>query len=446
MITERPSELATCNLEAALVPLVSNFELRPLENGRKMRELLEQNRAEFPIAAARIFGHAASRRGCRYLVTILWIQDLLTPLFANLAIPQELCSLMASTAAQVDPKFQVRLSAFFERVVLDADDPPPEVATRILEILNAAMDPASIAPLLRRILLHPNARVRSKATLLIGRGHTGIGALEKLVLDEDPRVRANAVEALWSNPDPRAHSVFLEALKDTNNRVIGNAILGLYLSGSTTAIAATVELASRQSALFRGTAAWIMGRTADPRFLGVLGRLLGESTGQLRKIVFHSLQSSRAAALARTQGKLVPTVLGSFEDSALFHLQLAVTEESRGENQSLPATAFILSVGSEPINEFSCKVEKSQRSFVAFVLPGFGEGSLSEEEARSIIASLLDSKAEDESWSILLYSSQRSSPPSRGPADAGKAKRSPPQKYYPAMTCLPRIVAFYSLD
>ena len=413
MTAEDKLEFAVSRIAAELRPLVATFHERPLENGRKMRELLNRDRVKFPFAAARIFNDVSDEKGCRYLVTIFWTQDLLISLFVDVTIPQQLCLSMAQTAAKVDPHFHHRLSGFLQQGMLESGDVPGDVATRILEILSATMEPAAIAPLLRKILLHFDARVRSKATLLIGRGNTGVAAAERLLNDTDPRVRANAVEALWSNPDPRVIPIFLGALKDSNNRVLGNAILGLYYAGSPAAIPAAFELARHNNPVFRGTAAWFMGKSGDPRFLGTLGKLLGESTGKLRSIVFTALLAAKKSAQARTQSMMELKVIGCYADATRIRIQLSVADASGVLVSSIPPTAFIVNVGSDLMTDFSCRAEISERAAVAFVLPTIA----TIQSAKGALQTLLGRKPELEQWSIVQYSPRDPGAPApRNPA------------------------------
>ena len=79
---------------------------------------------------------------------------------------------------------------------------------------------------------------------------------ERLLTKRDPRVRANAIEALWGSDSALARGLFREASRDVNNRVAGNALLGLYLLGDTSAVPQILKMAAQPDPLFRATAAW----------------------------------------------------------------------------------------------------------------------------------------------------------------------------------------------
>jgi len=59
------------------------------------------------------------------------------------------------------------------------------------------LNPSIILPLIVRLTDHPDAKVRSKAALLVGRGKPELGWVRSQLAQQDARVRANAVEALW---------------------------------------------------------------------------------------------------------------------------------------------------------------------------------------------------------------------------------------------------------
>ena len=114
--------------------------------------------------------------------------------------------------------------------------------------------------------------------------------------DADPRIRANAVEGLWGIDDAESRSLLRIVAKDENNRVVGNALLGLYRSGDCEAITALVKMADGVPPNFRATAAWAMGESGDPRFRDALRVLAGADDAGVRKRAAASLQALEAEA------------------------------------------------------------------------------------------------------------------------------------------------------
>jgi hypothetical protein len=62
-------------------------------------------------------------------------------------------------------------------------------------------------------------------------------------------------------------------LSDPNNRVAGNALLALYRLGEKDAVQLLIAMASLEDQLFRATAAWVMGETANPVFRETLEQM-----------------------------------------------------------------------------------------------------------------------------------------------------------------------------
>ena len=113
--------------------------------------------------------------------------------------------------------------------------------------------------------------------------------------ESDPRVRANAIESLWGVDTPEARALLSFAASDANNRAVGNALLGLYYLGEASMLADVVKLAGHESALFRTSAAWVMGETGDPRFTEALRRMISEPDPIVRKRAFAALVQIKAA-------------------------------------------------------------------------------------------------------------------------------------------------------
>src|SRR5262249_50068479 len=63
------------------------------------------------------------------------------------------------------------------------------------------------------------------------------------------------------------------AALDEHHRVVGNALVGLYLCGRTDVVWRLKDMSRRPEEIFRRAAAWAMGSTGDPRFLQRLDEL-----------------------------------------------------------------------------------------------------------------------------------------------------------------------------
>lgn len=380
--------------------LVEDFSSTPLANGKRMRDLLRAEPDAFRFASREVLSDIIDARGARYLA------DLLIPTLIDTTLPFDLALRVARAASQVDSQWHMRLVRFLVVGSLDGGELDETSAGRLLEILGAVGDTAGVQPFLRQMLLHPSPRIRSKITRLLSHGDAAPGAVEKLLKDSDSRVRANAVEALWSSSDPEAVRLLKEALQDSNNRVVGNAILGLHAVGQTQAITAALDLANHESPLFRLTAAWVMGKTEDPRFIPLLGRMLVESRGQARRTVFRALESIKKASIERHRKS--PLRLGvldaRLESNLRARLRLAVSSDLMEPLPPVRATHLLVALNGQPVNAFDCEESLNDSAAVAFLLPGrVGASDSPLREIETALHSTLDSKRRSDQWMILRY-------------------------------------------
>jgi hypothetical protein len=394
--------------EQVLRALTAKFSMAPLRNGKRMRDLLDGDLEGFRTAAVSVLRDPGDTRGCRYLVTLLWTHELLIPILGDFTLPKALNISIGRTAANVDTQLHIRLIQFLVSGMLEGREVEEQCVNRLLEVLGSVTDGFGIQGFLRQMLQHPNPRIRSKVTLLVGTGGQGIRAIRKLLQDpgEDPRVRANAVEALWSYHQDDVVEVFRDSLRDLNNRVTGNAAFGLYLAGDPQSISAIRAMAEHADRRFRETALWVMGRTEDSRFLPFLGRQLGESTGDLRKAVFRSLASIKRAAGAREKNP--PLAVHVFEiqqtGEGRTQVRLVLPPRENAEPPQVLPTGFAIEASGRPVEPYTCVERRSDHFSVAFVLPRRpGVGDPLRSQIRKALTTCLATKRAGDRWSIFRY-------------------------------------------
>ena len=187
--------------------------------------------------------------------------------FCDPALDREQVTRVARAAIRVDSMADVKMA---RRLADELETGNGSVsipdAVRLLEILNEVSTGARLLPAMVRIYRHPDPYLRSKTVLFVGRANRSGRWASDRQSDTDPRIRANAIEGLWGVETSAAREMLQAAAQDSNNRVAGNALLGLYQLGETTSIVAVLQMAQHGSAVFRSTAAWMMGQTGDPRF------------------------------------------------------------------------------------------------------------------------------------------------------------------------------------
>ncbi|MDQ6664733.1 MAG: HEAT repeat domain-containing protein [Acidobacteriota bacterium] len=395
-------------MQAALTRLIDGFGESPLIKGKLMREMLESDRDAFRAAAIPLLKNVSDERGCRYLVTLLCTNDLLIQaLCDNSALRLEEAVSVAKAAARVDPHLHVRLLHHLLDSLEAGNDPGEDAgAGRLLEIVSAVADRGSLLPLLTQLLRHPNARIRSKVALLIGRSNKSTKWLEKRMSEEDPRVRANAIEALWGVEGEQSRTILWEAAKDTHNRVAGNALVGLYRTGDAGSIAAILEMAGSGDVPRRTTAAWAMGEIEDPRFLLVLGRMLVDAQGSLRGTVFHSITAIKNGSLhnaARDHfqvGIIAGQTTGDF-----VRLRVTVSGQNGQPVTRLAPTQFVTWVEGAAVTRYSIE-EHAQPEHLAlgFIVPRRLETTdpYSQTCEKALLNSLRVKRASDV-WCVLKY-------------------------------------------
>jgi HEAT repeat protein len=286
-------------LQPSLDTLVRNLDRDAVRSKRLIRRLFEQDRDSFLRHALQVLKSDLESPGALHLTAVLAENGLLLGALSDPLLPREKAVALAQSAARIDPNIDLTLA---RTLADDLGASDSDRHGRLMEILGVISDGIRIFPSLVRLLRHPNPHIRSKAVLLIGRGNRSPKWLRLRLADTDPRIRANAAEALWGVNTEEARNLLQSLVRDSNNRVAGNAILGLYKLGDASMIVEIMALARHDSALFRATAAWVMGETGDPRFTETVACLLREPNAVVRKRAFAALGGIRAAMSQATRG------------------------------------------------------------------------------------------------------------------------------------------------
>jgi len=395
---------AEAGLALVLGTLVSSFSQAPLLHGKRMRDLLNLSPEAFRVATVSALHHSADPEGHRYLVALLATRGLLIPLLADTTLPLSFALNLANTAVKI--KTRLWLTQTLVDSVLESRDMPEDAACRLLEILGSITALAALQPFLRQILSHPSARIRSKAGLLIGRGPAGARVVEKLLLDENERVRANAAEALWDCEPEHSLPLFLRALNDPHHRVVGNAIIGLYRCGDLRAADAILQLISHPDPMFRATGVWAMGRTKDPRYLSQLARMLAESSGTERRGRFNAVSSIKKAAANRASNPpLKVAVLNvAANDDRKITIHLVIQGANPSEPPRVQPTGIALSADASPVATIECIEKSTNSATLAIVLPGRIPGNEPfDKRVEEALSACLKNKPKREPWNIAYY-------------------------------------------
>jgi hypothetical protein len=277
--------------------LLDDFTRSPQNTRETIRELLNTDPRGFFSAAVPALLEKGAGPGRQYLLALLLARGLIPQCDPDaVTLPQEI-ELCRAAAAQ-DPQLERKLASRILNVMRTEPEALTE-AERALHILAAISDGTKLAPVLVQLLRHENARVRSKAALMLARASRNPGTVAALLEEPDSGVRAHAVEAMWGVDSVQARNVLWRAAGDSSHRVAGNALLGLLKLGDEEAMGRVRELASGSDPRFRAAAAWAMGASGDGSFLPLLAGMIRDSDPEVRRLVFgaiRSLKSSRGQA------------------------------------------------------------------------------------------------------------------------------------------------------
>jgi hypothetical protein len=393
------------DIRILLANLVRNFEADAANSRDRIRDLLDDDHERFYGVSIEILKTSGDCRGAHYLVALFVSSGLLLRALCDPALSREDALSLARAAKRVDPLADVVLarnladSAMASGAVQIADP------SRLMDILCEIADAGHIMPSLMRMMRHPNSHLRSRAVKLIGRGSLSAKWVMGRLSEPDPRVRANAVESLWGVDTPEARTLLSFAANDHDNRVAGNALLGLYYLGDTSALADVMKLAGVESALSRSSAAWVMGEAGDPRFTESLRRMISDPEAVVRKRAFAALARIKTANAQAPVGEpwhVAGRMLAGESVKGLRRLMLAVAGKDMREQPKVAPLQFLLSEGAQYITSYKVSEKPLPESMsVVFVIPrwreaadgGFYEGVLN----------CLRWKRPSDLWSLLPY-------------------------------------------
>jgi len=289
---------------------VAEFQSNPLSRGIMRRFMTDVPAVFGTVAGARLLT-AEDTPGYKHLA---WLLLQLPTLFTQLSNPANFTRDQATTLARrlmlvdsaLDIRFARQLPARNGNV---KDTLEGAAAERALDILDEISPRNRLVPVLSHLTRHPNQKIASKATLIIGKRVSGVAFAIRLMAEEtDPRVRANALEAVWGNDSGPVKELFWKHVDDSYHRVAGNAIVGLYLAGEEKVNAVVTGLANDSRQEFRMMAAWTMGRIGNTDFVPTLTPLLKDQDPAVRRAALRSLQNIRNIERIRRPSEADPNM------------------------------------------------------------------------------------------------------------------------------------------
>ena len=198
-------------------------------------------------------------------------------------------------------KIALEEDADFDKKLVELVKSPASTPDQIIRVLAVLESICATPRLLGHILglKHLEGRVRSKLTLMIGRLTGDPQWLQQQLEDENPRVRANAIEGIWDQRAPGLEEQLKAAVRDPHQRVAANAALGLHKIGGVAAVESLYAMLRKPDEMFRRAALWAIGQARDPRFLAAVEEVAVRAKGDellLAQRVREELRSSRASS------------------------------------------------------------------------------------------------------------------------------------------------------
>ncbi len=375
---------------------------------QSMLQLLTGDPPAFCVAGIRVLAQSKPSPGARLLVHLLTKEKLLT---ASLLNP-EICSEdEAAAAAKAVEAMGTRLQLGFEIALSAALQlrGKAENSARILRILRLmeAIEAQSCWPSFQiDLLTHPDQVVRSRSTLLIGRASRNMGWISRRLLDRDPRVQANAVEALWDMEPDEALPALKTALHSPHNRVAANAAFGLYRMSELKSIAAMVEMAQHPDPRFRVSALWAIGETEDPRFVPFLMERFKVEHGKPKLYVTCALSKIRRREKANAdQGVLgLHISKASIDADGRRRIILTVSRAGAPCFPGLKPAHFALWEGGQLVNDYEVKCPGvAALLLVGFIVPRPAGEDPYDQAIVDALRGCLAEKRADDLWRIDRY-------------------------------------------
>jgi hypothetical protein len=196
----------------------------------------------------------------------------------------------AQAWARRSPSLYLEVAVFLHEQCA-VDDPDLEAIGRILHVIVELTPPCALVVVLRPILRECGPRLRSKCVLVLAHHEQNLAWAEKLMTDEDARVRASVVEGLWGFKSPEIAGLFSRAMTDSHHRVVANAVYGLHLVDGTKSRSLIEEMASNPGPAFRSAAAWVIRKTGSVELRGLLKPLLVDTDPVVRHAGFQALMA-----------------------------------------------------------------------------------------------------------------------------------------------------------
>src|SRR5579884_4076519 len=277
---------------STLADLVSQLDERSTCARDALNRWFEAGPGAATIAALQHLGRSGSGPRERQLARFLAVHNAWTQyLLDTRRLTDAEAIAAAKTLSAVDMAFSAHLQAAAENCRSE------EEINRAFQIIYAVGRAHLMVAWLQRMSQHADPYFQSKAALMLCRVTGNPLVIDRLLQSPDGRVRANAIEALWTVHTPAAMATLRHAVRDSHHRVAINALLGLRERGEKGITERMIAVANHRSADFRAAIAWAMGLTGDAAFRECLERLAGDASASVRTAAEMALKRLPPAAI-----------------------------------------------------------------------------------------------------------------------------------------------------
>jgi hypothetical protein len=304
-------EMVTAFLESAM----ADFEQNP-KSVRLLRYLTTEYSDLFFTAASKCLQSEIEYKAFRFLAALLirqasFFEWLTNPARCPIASAVDLFKRLL----EFDPTLDFKLA----RMLPGRNDSTPDKVLagthgeRAIDILDQTSAGQRLLSVLGHLPNSTDTRIASKAALFVGRRVNNPAWTAKQLFSEDPRLRANAIEAAWGAKSEATIRIFEECAEDENDRVAGNAVIGLHLAGCKDVPERVLAMCGSERPGRRSTMAWVMGKTGCRGFIDCLTALLRDKNALVRSTAIRALAEIRRAESIRLCATPESELEGAFE-------------------------------------------------------------------------------------------------------------------------------------
>jgi HEAT repeat protein len=279
-------------MTSSIAPLLEGFSDRPTAVKDELKTYATCDPSGFREEALQLIKKGGDDAARRYVLQLLLKH---AQLAAYLADPEQSITEDAIAAAKTALALGVPLDAALENILqgIVKDSGAGPTIVRLIDLFAALSLGKIVLRLQKELVAHPDLQVCSRAVFELVKAGKGAALVAQTLLQGDPRVQANAVEALWGVTDKSATPVLMIAAKSPHHCVAANGLVGLYRQGVLDSIPQLLRMAAHQNPAHRESAIAAIGQTGDPRFLPYLTSEFAKTEGKEKLGIVRALSRIR---------------------------------------------------------------------------------------------------------------------------------------------------------